>query len=170
MGVPSGEFRTTSVTLTEPANRTTAGNVVDATNPLDFGTANNTSDIVQVGPKVLWWRCSDLAGNVTISNMKFWLSSNSGLDGTNEYYGDITSAWTQNKTISQVSSGTPGQLPESLPASNITGIGGGDITGTGHADTSQYIYLALSIRPDETIGAKGGSGGGFQVSIKFDYS
>lgn len=170
MAVPSGELRTTSISLTEPADRTIAGNVVSVTNPLDFGTANNTNGIVQVGPKVLWWRCTDLAGYSAISNMKFWMSANSDLNGTNEYYCDITSTWTQNKTVVQVSGGTPGVLPQSLPSSNITRIGGGNITGIGHADTSQYIYMALAIGPDETIGTKGGSGGSFQVSIKFDYA
>ncbi|MCH8286923.1 hypothetical protein IIB79_10410 [candidate division KSB1 bacterium] len=170
MAVPTGEFRSTSITLSEPSNRTTAGNSVDATVPIDFGTINNTNGVVQAGPKVLWWRCTNLAGFSTIGNMKFWLSSNSDLDGTNEYYCDITNTWTQNKTISQVSSGSPGTIPQSLPASNLTKIGGSDITGTGHTDTSQYIYLALSIGSDETIGSKGGANGNFQVSIKFDYS
>jgi len=170
MAVPTGEFRSTSIALSEPADRTIAGNSVDTTVPLDFGTVNNTNGIVQAGPQVLWWRCSNLAGFSTISNMKFWLSLNSDLDGTNEYYSDISSAWTQNKTVSQVSSGSPGNIPQSLPASNLTKIGGGDITGIGHNDTSQYIYLALSIGSDETIGSKGGANGNFQISIKFDYS
>jgi len=170
MGVPTGEFRTLDTTLVEPADRTTAGTVVDGANPLDFGTVNNTSGYIQAGPKALWWRCTNLAGNSTISNMKFWMSQNSDLVGTNEYYCDITSVWTQNKTVSQTASGAPGILPSSLPSNNITRINGGSIGGTGHADTSQYIYLALSIGPDETIGAKGGAGGGFQMSLKFDYA
>jgi len=169
MAVPTGEFRTMSVDLPEPSNRTTAGSVVGPTVPLDFGTANNTNGTVQIGPKVLWWRCTDLAGFSTITNMKFWLSLNSVLNGTNEYYCDITNEWTQGKTITQVSNGTPGTLPQSLPASNLSSITGGDITGTGHSDTTQYIYLALAIGGDETVGAKGGAAGRFQVSLKFDY-
>lgn len=169
MAVPTGEFRTMSVSLPEPTNRTTAGNVVGQTTPLDFGSANNTDGTVQIGPKVLWWRCTDLSGFSTITNMKFWLSSNSVLTGTNEYYCDITGTWTQNKTITQVASGTPGTLPQSLPSSNITSITGGEITGTGHIDTSQYVYLALAIGGDEAVGVKGGLAGGFQVSLKFDY-
>jgi len=170
MAVPLGEFRTVSITLTEPSDRTTAGSIVGATTPLDFGTVNNTSGFVQAGPKVLWWRCTDLNGNAVISNMKFWMSSNGDLVGTNEYYCDIASEWTQNKTVSQTAAGTPGRVPQSIPGSNITGIGGDDITGTGHGDTSQYVYLALSIGVDETIGNKGGSGGGFQLSLKYDYA
>ncbi|MFC1493492.1 hypothetical protein ACFL6O_05975 [candidate division KSB1 bacterium] len=169
MSVPSGEFRTTSITLSEPANRTSAGNTIDNTNPLDFGSVNNTGGNALIGPKVIWWRCTDLAGCTTISNMRFWMSSNSDLSGTNENYCSITDTWTQNKTIAQVTSGTPGILPQSVPASNIVRINGGNITGTGHPDTTQYIYLAFSIGIDEPIGVKGGADGGFQVSIKFDY-
>ncbi len=169
MAVPSGEFRTISTTLSEPGDRTTAGNTIDNTTPLDFGSVNNTGGNTLVGPKVIWWRCTNLAGFSTISNMKFWLSSNSDLSGTNEYYCNITNTWTQNKTIAQVASGSPGLLPQSVPNSNIVKINGGNITGTGHSDTSQYIYLAFSIGLDEPIGIKGGADGGFQVSLKFDF-
>lgn len=170
MGVPTGEFRTTSITLTEPVDRTTAGTKVDSNNPLDFGTINNTGGTIQTMPKVIWWRCTDMSGNAVINNMKFWLSSNSDLVGDNEYYCDITSTWTQNKILSQVSGGTPGSLPQASPVSNITKMSGADISGINHANTSQYIYLGLSIGADETIGAKGGNTGGFQVSLKFDYA
>ncbi|MFC1556150.1 hypothetical protein ACFL67_03615 [candidate division KSB1 bacterium] len=170
MGVPTGEFRTTDISLTEPSDRTLDGTVVNTANPLDFGTVNNTGGSVQAGPKVLWWQCTDLAGNTTLSNLKFWLSSNSDLAGTNDYYLDISDTWTQNKTVSQTSSGNPGHAPRSLPAANISCISGGNITGTGHADTSQYIYLALSIGRDEAIGNKGGADGGFKFSLKFDYA
>ncbi len=169
MSVPSGEFRTMSTTLAEPSNRVSAGTVINSTCPLDFGTVNNTGGNVLTGPKVIWWRCKDMSGFTVIDNMKFWLSSNSVLHGTNEYYCDIANFWTQNKTISQTASGSPGIMPQSIPSTNISKIGGGEITGTYHADTTQYIYIALSIGQDETIGNKGGTSGGFQISLKFDY-
>lgn len=169
MGVPTGEFRSLDISLGEPDNRVTAGSVINSVIPLDFGTVNNTGGYVQSGPKVLWWRCTDLSDNSEISNLKFWMSQNGVMNGTNEYYCDITGNWTQNKTISQTAAGSPGRMPESLPASNIASISGGTITGTGHLDTTQYVYLAMSIGPDETIGSKGGLDGGLQVSLKFDY-
>ncbi len=170
MAIPIGEFRALDISLTEPANRTTAGTVVNSANPLDMGTINNTSGYVPVGPKAVWWRVTDFGGNSEVSNMKIWMSQNSSLVGTNEYYCDITDTWTQNKTVSQVSSGSPGRIPESQPSNNITRINGGSITGTGHNDTSQYVYLAMLIGSDETVGIKGGFEGGFQLSIKFDYA
>ena len=88
--VPTVEFRELDITETEPADRTIAGSVVSQSNPLDFGTANNTAGSVNVGPKCIIFRCSNLQGNSTISNMKFWLSSNSDFSGNNLYYCDIT--------------------------------------------------------------------------------
>jgi len=168
--VPTVEFRSLDIAQTEPTDRTTAGTVVSQTNPLDFGTANNTADAVEVGPKCVIFRCSNLQGNTTISNMRFWLSSNVDFVGTNYYYCDITNAWTQNKSVGQVSGGVPGICPTSISTSNLTKINGGDITGTTHSQTSQYIYLALSLGIDEVIGSKGGVGGGFSYSLKFDFS
>jgi len=168
--VPTVEFRELDITDTEPADRTTSGSVVSSSSPLDFGTVNNTSASATAGPKCVIFRCSNLQGNTTISNMKFWLSANSDFEGTNEYYCDITDTWTQNKTVGQTSGGTPGICPTSVPSANVTKIDGGDITGITHAQTSQYIYFALSIGTDELIGTKGGAGGAFGFSLKFDYS
>ncbi len=168
--IPTVEFRSLDITETEPADRTTAGSVVSQSNPLDFGTANNTAGAVNAGPKCIIFRCSNLQGKTTISNIKFWLSSNSDFVGNNLFYSDITDTWTQNKTVGQVSGGAPGLCPASVPSANVTKISGGDITGTAHADTSQYIYLAMNIGSDEVIGSKGGTGGAFGYSMKFDFA
>jgi len=171
MAIPDVEFRTYDISLSEPADRTSAGNVIDLNTPLDFGTINNTAANVNVGPEVCWFRVKDMQGNTSISNMKFFLSQNSALEGTgNEYYLDITNMWTQNKTVSEVSSGNPGICPQSVPQSNLQKINGGAITGTGHTDTSQYIYLALNINMSEPVGAQKGLNGGFKFCCKFDYS
>nr|BDD44110.1 hypothetical protein 3 [bacterium] len=168
--IPSVEFRSLDITDTEPADRTTAGSVVSQNSPLNFGTANNTADAAAVGPKCVIFRCTDLQGNTTINNMKFWLSSNADFSGSNSYYCDITNTWTQNKTVGQTSSGVPGNCPVGIPSANLTKINGGDITGTANNDTSQYIYLAMSIGTDEVLGTKGGVGGAFAYSLKFDFS
>ena len=170
MAVPTVEFRSLDITGTEPGDRTTAGSVVSAATPLDFGTVNNTAAAADAGPKCLIFRCSNLQGNTTINNLRFWLSSNADFTGTDLYYTDITNTWTQNKTVGQVSGGTPGAMPDSVPAANVTKIGGGDITGIAHADTSQYLYIAVNVGVDEVIGVKGGAGGAFAYSLKFDYS
>ena len=168
--IPTVEFRSLDITDTEPADRTTAGTAINQNSPLDFGTANNTAEAASAGPKCVIFRCSNLQGNSTISNMRLWLSSNSDFTGSNYFYCDVTSTWTQNKTVGQVSGGVPGLCPTSVPSANVTKIDGGDITGITHAQTSQYIYLALSIATDELIGEKGDVGGAFAYSLKFDYS
>lgn len=170
MAIPSVEFRSLNISETEPTNRTTAGYVISPTAPLNFGTVNNTAGNVYAGPLCTIFRCTNLQGNTTISNLRFWLSSNNVLVGSNFYYCDITSTWTQNKTAAQVAAGTPGLIPTSVPAANVQKMNGGLITGTDHDNTSQYIYLALKIGADETIGIKGGTGGGFAYSMKFDYA
>ena len=168
--IPTVEFRSLDITDTEPADRTTAGSVVSQSSLLSFGVVNNTADSALAGPKCVIFRCSNLQGNTTISNIKFWLSANSDFTGNNLYYCDITDTWTQNKTVGQTSNGVPGICSVSIPSANVTKIGGGDITGTTHDQTSQYIYIALSIGTDEIIGSKGGVGGAFTYSLKFDYS
>ncbi len=170
MAIPVVEFRSFDISETEPANRTTAGSAVSQDSPLDFGTVNNTAGNVQAGPACLIFRCSNLAGNTVISNLRFWLSRNAAFTGTDRFYCEVTDTWTQNKTVSEVAAGTPGIIPQSLPPANVQKTGGGDIAGTGHADTSQYIYVALEIGQDEIIGVKGGADGGFAYSMKFDYS
>ena len=170
MAIPAVEFRSLDITETEPANRTTAGSSVGQDVPLDFGTVNNTAGIAQAGPVCLIFRCTNLQGNALLSNLRFWLSNNASFSGVNRFFCAVTDTWTQNKTVSEVAAGTPGIIPESVPAANVARIGGGDIAGTGHADTSQYIYLALEIGQNELIGLKGGADGGFAYSMKFDYS
>ncbi|RKY88692.1 hypothetical protein DRQ09_02460 [candidate division KSB1 bacterium] len=171
MAIPEVEFRTYDISLSEPADRTTAGSIIDINNPLDFGIVNNTGSNANAGPRVCWFRAKDLKGNASISNMKFFLSQNSIFEGTgNEFYLDITSVWTQNKSVGEVSSGNPGICPQSEPSSNLQRMNGGAITGTGHNDTSQYIYLAININKSEPVGSNKGLNGGFKFCCKFDYS
>lgn len=155
------EYREFDITLTEPTNRATDGSVVSASTPLVFESQESGDSDV----KCIIFRAKNLGIYSTISNMKFFLNSKTGFVGTNSYYCDITDTWTQNKSVAQVSSGTPGEISQSLPPSaNITKNGGGDIEGIIHADTSQYIYLALNIGEDETAGFKD-----LTYRVQFDY-
>ncbi len=171
MGVPIGEFRSFDITGAEPADRTTEGVVVSASSLLDLGTVNNTSGSELIGPFCLIYRISDMAGNSSVYDIAFALIGNSALDGTNEYYLDITNTWTQNKTSEQVAAGNPGICPQSFPSSpNLQKKGGGDIAGTDHANTSQYIYIAFKIGQNESVGTdKGGACGGIRCGTKSAY-
>lgn len=155
------EIRGFDIALTEPADRTDGGYTLEI--PLHFGTQLKDQDS-QV--KCIIFRVRNVGVNLTISNMKFYLQSKSGFVGANSYYCDVSSTWTQDKSVAQVSGGTPGTIPESLPGSaNVTKIDGGDITDVGHADTSQYIYLAMNMGSDETDGMKS-----LTYRIQFDYA
>lgn len=156
----SVQFREFDITQTEPTDRTSDGNVAST---IAFPTQDAGDDSAV---KCIIFRATNLGMFSTITNMKFYLQNKTAFVGTNSYYCDITDTWTQSKTVSQVSGGTPGTIPESLPESaNVTKIGGGDITGVEHADTSQYIYLAFNIGLDETSGSKE-----LTYRMTFDYS
>lgn len=158
----SVQFREFDITGAEPADRTTEGSAISSGNPLAFGASDAGDTVV----KCVIFRVSSLGLITTITNMKFYLEDVSEFAGTNSYYADITDAWTQDKTVGQVSGGTPGTCPQALPSANVTKLGGGDITGIAHADTSQYIYLALNIGGDENTGAVID----FNYRLTFDYS
>jgi photosystem II stability/assembly factor-like uncharacterized protein len=156
------QFRSFNVAGTEPADRTSEGSAVTQVNPLNFGQMPKGNDS---NVKCIIWRATNLGAYSTLSNMRFWAYDLSEFVGTNTYHADITDSWTQNKTPAQVKAGTPGTCPQAEPAANLTKIGGGNITGVGHADTSQYIYLVNAIGNDETDGDKD-----FVYRVKFDYA
>lgn len=155
------EYREFDITTVEPTDRVTDGSVVSASTPLIYDSQESGDSNV----KCIIFRAKNLGIYSTISNMKFFLNSRTGFEGDNSYYCDITDSWTQDKSVAQVSGGTPGTISQSLPPSaNITKNGGGDIEGLTHADTSQYIYLALNIGEDEVSGFKD-----LTYRVQFDY-
>jgi len=159
----SVQFRSYDVSDVEPIDRTTQGSMVSDNVPLNFDTQDSGQDS---SVRVVCFRAVNMAIYTTITNMKFYLYSKVGFtDPNNQYYCDITDTWTQNKTPAQVHAGTPGYIPETEPGStNLTKIGGGDIQGGGHADTSQYVYLAFYVGAEETAGFKD-----FNYKLVFDY-
>ena len=171
MGIPVTEFRAFDITGTEPTDRTTEGEIIDDISAfLDLGIANISAGSKSTGVFCFIYRCSDLNGSSKISNMKFGLTGNSALNTAAKIYCDITDTWTQNKTAAQVQAGTPGLLSKNLPASaNIEINGSGDIEGVDHADTSQYIYLVITVASNESIGTKGGADGSLKFTVQADY-
>lgn len=167
IGVQAGvqllmQVRSFAVTEVEPADRTIAGTTIMADEPLNFGETPKEGDS---NVKCIIFRIVSFSTYSTISNMKFYLYDYSEFDdGSSAFYADITDTWTQNKTPAQVKAGTPGTCPNSLPSANLTKIGGGDITGVAHADTSQYIYLVNTPGALEDTEVKD-----FQYRVRFDY-
>ena len=163
--IPETEFRTLGVTNTEPTDRTSDGTVVGDGQSLDLGSIDTTDEAQDTPVRVLWWRVKDMKDATEISNIRVWISDTTGFVGTDTWYLDITDTWTQGKTPIQVKTGSPGTAPTSEPTANLTKNGGGTITGTTHAQTSQYIYFTSTIGVNETTGEKTG----LKLTVKFDY-
>lgn len=154
MAVPDGQFRELDITAVEPSDRTTEGSVVDnVSNLSDLGEANNTSGASQLGPFCYIYRITNMQGNSTVDNIKFGITSDGELSSNVKVYIDITSEWTQNKSLNDVITGSPGLISEGIPSvANLTKIDGGAISGVNHADTSQYIYVVVEIPRSEEVG------------------
>jgi len=162
---PLTEFRTLAVTADEPADRTTAGIVVGLGDRLDLGAVDTTDEARDTPVRIIWWRVTDMAGNSVISNIRVWISAAAGYTGTNAWFMDITDLWTRNRGAVSVKTGSPGTAPTAEPDANLERIGGGIITGTGHDQTSRYIYLAGTIGVNETTGDKTS----LIITLAYDY-
>lgn len=163
--IPSTEYRTLSISSSEPADRTAEGTVIGVGESLDLGEVDTTDEAQDSPVKVIWWRVTDMKGNTEVYNIRIWISDTTGLVGDDTWYMDITDTWTQGKTPVQVQTGTPGTAPTSEPSANLTKLGGGSITGITHDQTSQYINITGNIGVNETTGQKSG----LKLTIKFEY-
>jgi len=162
---PLTEFRTLAVTADEPADRAAAGIVVGLGDRLDLGAVDTTDEARDTPVRIIWWRVTDMAGNSVISNIRVWISAAEGYTGANAWFMDITDLWTRNRSAVSVKTGSPGAAPIAEPDANLERMGGGIITGTGHDQTSRYIYLAGTIGVNETTGDKTG----LIITVAYDY-
>jgi len=170
MGVPVAEFRRLNISESEPADRTTAGEVVSTENLLELGNANNSSGSVQLGPFCLIFRVNDMNGNTKVEDMEFAITAISDLEADNKFYVKITDTWVQNITFEEVAAGPPGILKKGFTSeSNLQKIGGGPIEGTDHNNTSQYIYIAVLISENEPVGENKGENGTLKFGVKANY-
>ena len=164
--IPITEFRTLPVSAAEPPDRTSQGTVLGAGDTLDLGTVDTTDEAQDTAVRVIWWRVCDMNGAVEVSDITVWLEGAGEFTGANAWRMDITDAWTRGKTPVQVETGSPGSAPVAEEsAAALTRIGGGPITGTGHDQTSQYIYLSGRIGVNEPTGAKTG----LSIRVKYQY-
>ena len=164
--IPITEFRTIPVTAVEPTDRAVQGTVLGSGDTLDLGTVDTTDEAQDTSVRVIWWRVHDMNGATEVPGISVWLDGADEFPGTNVWHMDITDAWTQGKTAVQVETGSPGKAPTAEEsAAEVTKTGGGPITGTGHDQTSQYIYLSGRIGVNEPTGTKEG----LRIKVKFQY-
>lgn len=164
---PITEFRTLPATAREPDDRTTGGTAVGTDGSVDLGTVDTTDEARDTQVRVFWWRVRDMNGASEVSDVRIWLEGAEGFPGAHSWRMDVTDDWTQGKTPVQVETGMPGAAPVSEAAAiRLPAMGGGDIiTGTGHADTSRYIYLSGRIGVNEPAGVKTG----LRIRVRFRY-
>lgn len=163
--IPITEFRTMPVSAAEPTDRTIEGTVAGDGACLDLGSVDTTDEAQNIRPSAVWWRVADMNGCTEITNIRVWLAGTDALAGANAWHMTITDEWRRGATPAFVATGTPGDAPLTEPSSNITRIGGGPITGSGHDQTSQYIYLAGTIGVNEAAGEKTG----LTLMVTYDY-
>lgn len=164
--IPSTEFRTIPVNVAEPMDRTVQGMVLGSGDTIDLGTVDTTDEAQNTAVRVVWWRVRDMNGATEVSEIRVWLEGSGEFSGTNMWHMDITDTWTQGKTAVQVETGSPGSAPIAEESSAaVMKTGGGPITGTGHDQTTQYIYLSGRIGVNEQTGKKTG----LKIRVKFQY-
>ncbi len=164
---PVTEFRTLPATAPEPDDRTVRGTAVGSDGSIDLGSVDTTDEARDTPVRVFWWRVRDMNGASEVSDIRIWLEGADGFPGANAWRMDVTDVWTPGKTAVQVETGSPGTAPVSEEtAFRLSAMtGGGTITGTGHTDTSRYIYLTGRIGVNEPAGTKTG----LRIRVRFRY-
>lgn len=163
--IPVTEFRMFPVASPEPSDRTVMGTVVGDGRRLDLGQFDTTDEARETAAFVLWWRAVDLKDNDLITNVRVHLDTTGMTPGKTLWRMDITGIWTPGKTPVMIRTGSPGEAPLAPPGAPLERILGGPITGSGHDQTSQYIYLAAAVGVGEPVGIKTGPA----LIISFDH-
>lgn len=169
----SGERTTLLGTLDEVS--TGAGN------ELDFGSVDITGGAADSNLKAFLWGVTSWNSNTSISNFRFWLSSN-GFDDANTVVKwvhcalDPTSEWVPSAVVASYAAAPNGgwaTLPEAEPSQNVYGADGSatSIASTAN-DSLEAIAMYVSVGASETLGTYKGTDSGyeFQFTLKYDYS
>lgn len=136
---------------------------------LDFGSVNNTTSGALSSTKVIFGRLMALNdASEKISNMRFWLPDSSAFNqGTYSFHMDITTNWTQNRTIDDSYPSVPTTLPTSQNL--FRSDSGLALSGINEqSGVSQFIYLVNKVNSD--VPAKLYGGAGFKYRLSYDYN
>lgn len=143
---------------------------------LDLGPVN-----ISTGSGVSKTRCFTFrirkfpTPNTRVSNIRIWCSDNSDFltPDTAKVIFETSKTWVTNKVlpISHLIDRSK-WLPTSLSADNLRRTDGGlTIHGSGDADVSQYVYIALAASGNTSLGEYGSTviASGFKIRVTFDY-
>lgn len=163
---PETEIRTLTVAAPEPEDRTIMGAVACEDNPFDFGTVDTTDEARELPVRVFWWRVKAMNDSRAISNVRIRLDGAAEIPGNIDWYLDVTDIWNPSKTAMHVMTGSPGRLPLSEPeAATVAPMSGDEYTGTGHGDTSKYIYISGKAGINVPVGALDG----LRLRVEYDW-
>lgn len=113
--------------------------------------------------------------NTRVSNMRIWCSDNSDFltPETAKVIFETSSTWVANKVLpTSYLINRNKWMPTSLPTENLRRTDGGlTIHGSGDADVSQYVYVALASSGNTPLGEYGSTviASGFKIRVTFDY-
>ena len=138
---------------------------------LDFGSVNNSTAKVHGNTKAIIYNIDDMGdANEAVYNLKFWCSNTDDFT-TGSYYlnGFCSGVWFKNLTLTDAS----GLFIEtSLPSGQnlYRQDKGAEITASGADNqSSQWIYLSISVDYDIPPKTYGGANGGLVYRLTYDY-
>lgn len=137
---------------------------------LDFGTVNNTLDKKHSITSVVTAHIDAFNGaNEAIFNMRFWIPDFSDYTkGTFFFNGFPSGQWIQGIELTDAS----GQFtPTALPSGQnwFRQDDGLELTGSGDAQVTQFMYLSISVDTDVPPNVYGGAGGGHVFRLTYDF-
>jgi len=137
---------------------------------LDFGTINNTNSKGTSTTHVVVPFVSAMNDATTITNFRFWLSTQNSLTAGTYYFNQHVSGVFVSGLQVTDSSGVYSST--SLPASQNVNRQDGFTTVSGansDDEVLEYIYLSMTVDTDVSNGIYGGSDGSIRYRLTYDY-
>lgn len=160
----SGRHLETALNWSQKADATTSGY-------LDMGTVNNTSAKVSTSTVAVVPFCSNMNGATTVSNMKFWMPTQTAITtGTVTFNEQIQTAWQSGIALTDASGS---YTSSSLPSVQNVNRQDGTTTVTGANSDSQameFIYVSTTVDTDVPAGEYGVAPGAMKFRLTFDFS
>jgi len=141
---------------------------------LDFGAVNTTFTKKTTKTKAVV-AFADAFNDATeaIFNMRFWLPDISDfVQGSFNFNGFASGVWMSGLYLQGLNDASGVYIPTALPSGfNLRRQDGWpEISGFSlDSQTSEFIYLSVTLDTDVKVGVYGGDSGGFQARLSYDY-
>lgn len=141
-----------------------------AAQALDFGQVNNTIAKAHSITSAVTAHIDAFNGaNEAIFNMRFWIPDFSDYtSGTFFFNGFPSGQWLRDIALTDASGRF---IPTALPSGQnwFRQDDGLEITGSGDAQVTQFMYLSISVDTDVPPNVYGGDGGGHRYRMTYDF-